>query len=117
LERKQIAKVISLVAKSSVLPVLEQACFHGGNLSFTDLNHSVIFKNIGVDKNFLVDAKDFSKVLMASDNTLQVGMDSSSAYFKAGKRTYTLSTMSADDFPKIAVPEVGVAIKLGELTD
>lgn len=118
-----IAKLQQLasISGNGIIPIL--SCLHyDGNGAFTasDLQNTMRISglNIGVDKPFCVDAKDFVNIIKSLGSDVVITANDG-LVFKSGKSKYKLPIQDPEDFPKLTDVDPGgeVTVKPDQLKD
>jgi len=110
----QIKKAYSIIKpKSTVLPILECVLVMNDQLTITDLNTSVIFKNIGIGLNFVQDAKEFINVCGFVGNPV-FKQDGPKLCVDTETESYSYRFEPIDNFPKIVFDGVNYIGKLNK---
>jgi DNA polymerase-3 subunit beta len=107
-----IKKAFSALApKSSVLPILECVLVIGNRLIITDLNTSVIVKDIDIPLDFVLEGKDFIKACGYVDNA-KFEKKEQRITISNEDESFTFYSENVGDFPKVEYPD---AISVGKL--
>lgn len=102
----QIKKAASILKpKSTVLPIIECVLIMGNRLTITDLNTSIIFKDIGIDFDFVQDAKEFINVHTFINNPI-LKKDGEKLSVTGNDESLTYRCEDIGNFPKITFDDV-----------
>lgn len=113
-----IAKVTSLIGKSTILPILENAKLENHELLFSNLQNSVILKNIPIEGRTCIPSQQLNNVLkLFPEFTTKLSEDQITFVSADGSERLKVSTEDADDFPRVPVTSESVITLVGTLTD
>jgi DNA polymerase III sliding clamp (beta) subunit (PCNA family) len=90
----------TLLSPKGVLPILNFVKIDNNELTVTDLHTTLIIKNIGLDGNFCVDAKQYLNVLSLCENFTTSVIDTK-VYFESGKDIFGYPIEIVDNYPHI----------------
>lgn len=116
-----IAKLQQLagLAGNSVLPILNCLHYDGkGTFTASDMRNTLSISglDIGIDKPFCVDAKDFVNIMKGlSGKGVTITEDDKGLLFKSGRSKYRLPIQSEKDFPMVKIGELSEINKVESL--
>lgn len=112
-----IGKVTSLVGKSNVLPILECSKAENGDLTFSDLENTIVFKKIGIEGSTCIPSVSLNNVLkLFPEFHVTVGADNNITFLSPdNSESLKVQGEAADDFP--SHPDTDNLISLGTLPD
>lgn len=108
-----IKKAFSVLKpKSTILPILECVCVLDNRLMITDLNTSIIFKDVDLAINFVQNGTDFIKACGFIANP-KFEVNGQKLTISSDDETFTFSGEDTDNFPKIQYDGVVAVGKIG----